>query len=616
MVLVGLLAATIVMLLMLGANNYWSIKRRRENIGNSYEFYVDDLINTTGVGVIIFSKDGEIIWVSRFVDERFEKTLIGQDLNVLGEDFAEKLQSGKDKFRFEANALVYEAQVNAHNRTIVVKDVTTEQNLLRAYRDEKVVFGELEIDNYQQLQGVLPEDELYRVQTIVLKMLDQLVNRYNIIYRQYVHGKYILVCNESVLEEFKRQEFSFLDEVRNENVMNGVRLTISIGFGAGSAQQKELLELAKDGLLQAQSRGGDQVAVEYSNLKPRYFGAKTEIAAPSSRVKIKQITSMIEEKVRQASVRNVIIYGHIDADLDAIGAAFGVYELLKNIGKPIYIQNKIYDKTVEKVLDDFFERDELEIFITPARAQKLTSRGTVIFIVDTAEISRIENPRAFDKANLSNVYVIDHHRASQLPNEIPIENIYIDTFASSTSEIVTEMLIFSRYAVKPSKNSVQLMLNGIYLDTKQFQKSISSKTFDAASWLEKHGAQSQIASEILKIPSKYSMLVNAILSELREVKEGYFLAAYDGEVPDDIVSLAADEILRTQGRKAAFVIAKTPGKKVWKLSARGINTNVQTIAEQVGGGGHFGASAAQSTEPLNVFLDNVIQAIVSRKGDK
>ncbi|WP_161565690.1 hypothetical protein [Mycoplasma sp. ATU-Cv-508] len=118
-----------------------------------------------------------------------------------------------------------------------------------------------------------------------------------------------------------------------------------------------------------------------------------------------------------------------------------------------------------------------------------------------------------------------------MPNEIPIENIYIDTFASSASEIVTEMLIFSRYAIKPSKNSVQLMLNGIYLDTKQFQKSISSKTFDAASWLEKHGAQSQIASEILKIPSKYSMLVNAILSELREVKEGYFLAAYDGKCP-------------------------------------------------------------------------------------
>lgn len=590
-----------------------TIKKRREDIKHAYDFYIENMVTASGVGVIIFNSDGEVIWVSKFIDERFSNALIGKKLLSISFEFEKNYLLGKSKFRFTLNGITYEAQTNVANRVIVLKDVTIEETLNRIYSTEKLVIGELEVDNFQQLQSVLPEDELYDVQSTVIKMLDQLVAKYNLIYRQYVNGKFIIITNEQVLDIFKEEDFNFLSTVRNKTVMNGLQLTASIGFGAGSTQQKELVELAKDGLLQAQSRGGDQVAVEYANFKPRYFGATTEIATPSSRVKVKQITAMIEEKLAEKSIKNVIIYGHSQADLDAIGAAFGIYELVKNFNKPVYIQNKTYDQTVDKVIKDMLSKDEREIFIPPTKAQKLSNSGTIAFIVDTAEVSRIENKRALVKVKKENVFVIDHHRASQLPSGIPLENIYIDTSASSASEIVAEMLVFSRYAIKPTKTSVQMMLNGIYLDTKQFQKSVSSRTFEAASWLEKHGAQSQTASEILKIPAASSSFINRIVSDIKEVKEGYFIAAYEGEAPDDVISMAADEILRTQGRKAAFVVAKIPSKKLYKMSARGINTNVQTIAEQVGGGGHFGASAAISSEPLPIFVDNIIQAIVSQK---
>ncbi len=612
-ILLIFLSIMIIFNIVLVFTTYLIFKKRREDIKQAYDFYIENMVTSSGVGVIIFNNDGEVLWVSKFIDERFSNALIGKKLLSLSFEFEKNYLLGKSKFRFTLNGVTYEAQINVANRVIVLKDVTVEETLNRIYSTEKLVIGELEVDNFAQLLSVLPEDELYVVQSTIIKMLDQLVFKYNIIYRQYVNGKFILITNEQVLDSFKEDDFNFLSAVRNKIIMNGLQLTVSIGFGAGSTQQKELVELAKDGLLQAQSRGGDQVAVEYANLKPRYFGAKTEIATPSSRVKVKQITAMIEEKMGEKSTKNVIIYGHSQADLDSIGAAFGIYELVKNFNKPIYIQNKTYDQTVEKIIKDNLNKDEREIFIPVTKAQKLSTNGTIVFIVDTAEVSRIENKRALIKVKKENVFVIDHHRASQLPSGIPLENIYIDTSASSASEIVTEMLVFSRYAIKPSKTSVQMMLNGIYLDTKQFQKSVSSRTFEAASWLEKHGAQSQTASEILKIPTASSTFINRILSDLKEVKEGYFIAAYEGEVPDDVISMAADEILRTQGRKAAFVVAKIPGKKLYKMSARGINTNVQTIAEQVGGGGHFGASAASSSEQLTIFVDNIIQAIVSQK---
>lgn len=274
-----------------------------------------------------------------------------------------------------------------------------------------------------------------------------------------------------------------------------------------------------------------------------------------------------------------------------------------------------FDKTTEKANKALLSKEELTHFIRPTRATKETTARTLVVIVDTAELHRIENANAFRGANLENVFVLDHHRVAQLPEEIPSTNVYIDTAASSASEIVTELLSFFKKPIKLSRTTAQMLLNGIYLDTTTFTKSTSARTYQAAAVLEQFGASSSVASEVLKMPEEAYYYIAAISKNLTEVKPGYFLAAYEGEVPGDIVSMAADEILRTQGRKAAFVIAKVPGRNEFKLSARGIETNVQTIAEEVGGGGHFGAAAAVSDETLPVFIDNIRQAIVSKKGD-
>lgn len=169
---------------------------------------------------------------------------------------------------------------------------------------------------------------------------------------------------------------------------------------------------------------------------------------------------------------------------------------------------------------------------------------------------------------------------------------------------------------KINNDTAQYLLDGIYLDTNTFKKQTSAKTFAAASILQKWGAQNDKSVDTLKFDEKVFKIVQELLANLQEIKKGYFLAYKDIEASTDIISIASDEILRVNGRKAAFVVAKLPGTKTYKMSARGINTNVQIIAEAVNGGGHFGAAAAETTENLNLFVDNIIQAIVSVKDNE
>lgn len=589
------------------------LKRKREEIAGSFDYYVEELVSVTGVGLITYSEDGEIIWASKFIDDKFENSIIGRKVTSISPDFAKNFVKGEQNFVTVLGNLIYEVFLNGTKRAIVIKDVTEKKSVEKLYEDEKVVLGELEIDNFQQLQVSISEEELFKLQSTVIRTLDELVSKHNLIYRQYVNGKFIIITNESVLKIFMDSEFSFLDEIRKHKNSDGARATVSLGMGAGTPIKKVLLELAKDALLQSQSRGGDQVAVQYANFKPKYFGATIETAATISRVKIKQVTGIIETALSKESVKNVIVYGHIWADLDAIGAAMGMVELAKAHGKQAFIQNLQYDSTTRDAIEKLMTKEQKQVFISPSKAQKITSKNSIIFIVDTAEMNRIENPKALERVDYNNVFVLDHHRMSQLPENIPASNIYIDTSASSASEIVSEVLTFSKLAIKFDKIATQMMLNGIYLDTRQFQKSISARTFEAASFLETHGADSEVSVELLKIPARASQLVYSIIREVKEIKQGFFLAAYEGEAASDVVSMVADDLLRTQGRKAVFVIAKDPVNKFYKMSARSSTINVQQIAEQLGGGGHFGSAAAVSRESFDVFKDNVTQVILSFK---
>ena len=592
------------------------IRRKKQIVLNKFDTYIEKEISKSGSGALLLDNSLEIIWASNFLEQKFNKILIGKKVTLISPTFKKNFELNKKTFIFELNEIFFEAKVNYSNNILILKDVTMRKILEDQYKNEKLVIGEMEIDNFGQIQSLLSEEEIFKVQTIVIQMIDDLVSKYNISYRQYVQGKFLIFTDIETLEKLKLTKFQFLDESQNVKTSDNLIVTVSIGFGVGTNSFKKLVELAKDGLIQSASRGGNQVTINTENEKPQYFGSKSEIDASTSRVEINQVANLFENKLASPKIQNVIVYSHKLADLDAIGAAFGIKYISKMFQKKCYIQIQTFDNTTLKVLNNSFSKEEInETFISGIRANKISNKeNTLVVLVDTSYVDRTENLDAYKNVSFENVFIFDHHRRfDELEKDIIKNQVYIDSKASSASEIITEILRFMKKIYKINKTISQFLLNGIYLDTNQFTKSTSSKTFSAASWLKKNGANSSISSNILKIPEKKAIIISEVMSKAKEVKPGFFLSVHDGEIPEDIISIIANEMLRIEGRKATFVIAKLPGQKFYKMSARGINTNVQIIAESVGGGGNFSSSAATSSEPIKVFKDNLIQSIVSEK---
>ena len=596
------------------------IRRKKQIVLNKFDHYIEKEISKTGSGALLLEPNSlEIIWASNFLEQKFNKTLIGRKITSISPEFKKNYELNKKNFVFKINEVFFEAKINYLDKIIILKDITIKKILEDQYKKEKLVIGELEIDNFRQIQSALTEEEIFKVQTIVIQMLDDLVLKYNVLYRQYVQGKFLVFTDNETLEKWKDEKFIFLDKSKNFKTSDNLSVTLSIGFGVGSnVSLKKLVELAKEGLIQSASRGGNQVTINIENRKPQYFGSKTEIDASTSRVQINQVAKLFESKLESSKIENVIIYSHKIADLDAVGAALGINYISKKFQKNSYIQIQTFDNTTEKVLNETFSKEEInETFISRSKANKISNKNnTLVIIVDTWDFKKTENLDAYKNVNMENVFVFDHHRVTEIDENLNKNNVYIDSKASSASEIITEILRFTKKTHKIDKKISQFLLNGIYLDTNHFIKATTSKTFSAASWLERHGAVSSVSSNILKIPKKKAIIISKIMSEAKEVKPGFFLSVYNEEVPEDIISIVANEMLRIEGRKATFVIAKLPGKKLYKMSARGINTNVQIIAESIGGGGHFSSSAAVSNEPIKVFADNLIQSIVSEKDGK
>ena len=615
-IMIGAITFVIVLLLNFSLLlNFIFTKIRRDNIKGSFDYYIEKQISHSGIGAIIFDKNDEIIWISDFIKSRFNKKMIGKRISFISKDFEEKIKMGQTNFRFNHESFIFEINFIAKKRLIVFKDVTNESKILNQYIAEKLVIGELEIDDFQQLQVTLSEEEIFSTQNTVIQTLDKLSEDWNFIYRQYVNGKYIFFTNKEILDKFIERKFDFVEEIRKKKIENGY-LSVSIGIGYGTTNQKQLQDLAREGLKHSHARGGDQITLVEFNKKPIHYGSQFELRQSMSRVKISKIAKLFEEKLASKKITNVIIYGHKLADLDALGSSLGIQFLCNIYGKKAHIGNITFDTTTQNVIKNNFSTKIVDTFIKKSQASRLTLSSTLVVIVDTSESGRIENEKAFLGTSKENIFIFDHHRAKSQPRNVMQQNIYIDSNASSTCEIIVEIISFISRRIKLSRFIAQMLLNGIFLDTSSFTKSVSARTYTAASFLESQGADSAIASEIMKVSEEASSYIKLILDNLQEIKPGYFLASYEGEVPDDYISMAADEILRTKKRKASFAIAKSPkSDNIFKMSARGVETNVQKIAEQVGGGGHFNAAAATSKESLSVFIDNLRQAIVSEKGE-
>jgi c-di-AMP phosphodiesterase-like protein len=380
------------------------------------------------------------------------------------------------------NNLFYQVKYFPKQFMVTFKDITEEQTAIKYHELEKTVIGELDIDNFQQFQSILSEEDIFIVQSMVINLLDSISRKYNLTFRQYVNGKFILITNKSNLDKMITTNFYEFESLKTSEALKSVQVSVSIGFGIGSNKFDKLNEMAKFGIRQSQSRGGDQVTIISEKEKPKYYGSKSEIAVNESRTRIKHISQNLKERMLDQSIDKVIIYGHKFADLDAIGASMAIYEIAKYFDKEAYIQNQTFDDTAKKTIGRYIP-NESKIFISPSKANSITDKRTLVIVLDCADSSRVENSKVFMKPLPNNIFIFDHHRVSKLDEVLVDLNVFVESTASSTCEIITELIAFNDLKSVLTQNTIQMLLDGLYMDSNQFQKSTSSKTFFAASLL-------------------------------------------------------------------------------------------------------------------------------------
>ncbi|EIE40191.1 DHH family phosphoesterase [Mycoplasmopsis canis] len=616
----AILALGILIILLLAVLlSYYAIiefARSRDLIKKSFNGFIEEIMTNNNIGVCIYDTKQEIVWSSSFIKSTFGKDFVGVKINNALAKINNKHQKIKDiiqtRFEFKYKENNYEVQFWPLSNLIIIRDITSESLFKIQTKEQMPVIGEIEIDNYQLYQSIFSEEQLFTISKTVIDAINEYADKYNLVYRQYTNGKFLICTNEHTIDKLISENFNLFLQIKNRIKDTSInKISISGGFAYGWTSLKKKMEQAKKALLQAQSRGGDQITI-YSNIQPPiYLGSNSEILNDNNRTKIRNIASNFEKKLNDPDIKKVFIYGHKLADLDAFGSAYAVWEIAKAFDKEAYIIADTYDNTVKQLIYDNFT-DKSSIIYNSNFALRNTDEKSLVVFVDIADPERTDNVNAINQVNRDNIFVFDHHRLAKSIEFAPKTNCYVETGSSSAAEIITEVISFFEHKMAISQLAAQLLLNGIYLDTSQFSKSVTPRTYDAASWLESKGANSLKSGELLKIDEQTEEKIKDMIKNIVEIKKGYFLAYSDVEATNDEISIAANEILKIKGRVASFVVAKlSSSKNTFKLSARGIETNVQIICEAVGGGGHFSTAAATSNEDLETFVNNIKHAIAT-----
>lgn len=587
-------------------------------INSAMNYYIDNTLKHSGIGVIIYDYQKNIIWESDFVREILGYSIVSK--NVISSFNFINFNKISTTYWHKYNKHTVEITLFQRKNLIVFKDVSPESNLAEYYNNQRIVIGEVEIDNFQYYRSLLNEEQLFFMQTAATEFLENASKTYNFFYRQYAAGKYIIITYEESLNKMIDNKFEFINKLQDWYSGNktNVQLTISVGIASSYYELSNLLSMANNALQLTQNRGGNQVTILRNNMPNLYFGSQKEISVDTSRTKTNRIATRLKETLKQPKVDNVFVYGHQISDLDSIGSSFGLWYIAKELfNKNAYVIGQSYDKTTQNMLEHLKNESAVlyKQIISAAKAKDMMTKNSIIIMTDVNDPNRTEQKGFFKKATFDNIFIIDHHRVSDRLNFLNLLNAHIDPYASSASEIVTDIYQTISQNKKMDPAIAQLLLNGIYTDTNKFRKATSSKTFDASSFLEWHGAQTNVAFEYMKHTEESEVMIRQVLANTQEVRPGYFLAYVDRIMPSDTISIAADEILQVYGRKAAFVVGKIDNE-TYKLSARSVNINVQIIAESLGGGGHFNSSAVVSKENLSQFIDNIKQAIYSAQKEE
>ncbi|MFU0824520.1 DHH family phosphoesterase [Clostridium sp.] len=583
-------------------------KRLLEEFSSKLDISSRNVLVNSPFALIIVENKGNILWYNQFFLDILEKEdFLGKKVQeIIKEINMDEIINEKKRFFEHVNIKnrYYNVFVNINNKPstkdnaiiLYFYEVTREVELGRKIEENRYSIMHVEVDNLSDVLKTTEEDKAVILSAEIERTLINYAQALKAMIIKYSSSKYAIVAHYKNIEEEMKKNFDILDEIREINYGNKLTVTLSIGVGCDGDTPLQNHEFAMSAKELALSRGGDQVVVKTKD-KLEFFGGKTKEFEKRTKVRARVIAHALVNLINESS--KIFIMGHINPDIDALGSAIGIRSVVKALGKDVFIVLDKVNSGIENPIERIRENNLYDdIFISKEICLRICDANSLLILVDVNSREYVQNKELLQA--IERKVIIDHHRKSTTAVENTLLS-YIEPYASSTCELVTEMI---QYMIENPKQHItffeaEMLLAGIYVDTKNFYFKTGVRTFEAAAYLRHLGA------DIIEVKKMFAdhletYLKKAELISLAEVKNDIAIVLCPPDIKDNVLAAqVADELLNITGVQASFVLVKI-GDEVF-ISGRSFgDINVQVILETLGGGGHI---TIAGTKMSNVSMD-------------
>lgn len=555
------------------------------------------------LGILLYDESRHIQWVNPYLQLYLgDKDAIGKTITAVDRKLGKLVEEALEAQTSESKVVKwgdhqFEMVVQDSIGVIYLLDITRYADLADKYRAERLTIGQIFVDNYDELSERMHDQELARTSTYLQTTLNDYAKKFKAYLKRIDEDHFLLLAHLQDLEAMEEDKFSVLDKIRLETSRNNTPLTLSVGIAYGGESLRKIANQAQANLDLALGRGGDQVVLRELGQVARFYGGKSNPMEKRTRVRARMVSQALGELFKD--VDQVFVQGHQRPDMDSVGSGIGVVKIARLHGAKAHflLDTAHCNYDVDRLVKKMQSADpQLDLFVSPDEANAVATDNSLLVMVDHSKYSITYDQRLYDRLR-NRIVVIDHHRRGEEFPENPMLT-YVEPYASSASELVTEMVEYQQPAEDNrvlTNLEATAMLAGITVDTKEFSLRTGTRTFDAASYLRSIGADSSVVSELLKEDISSFLVKSHLVASLQMLrpKMAVMQGPEDKVIDPILTAQAADMALDLEGVSASFAITRRSGDKVG-ISARSMgHINVQVIMEKLGGGGHLSNAATQ-----------------------
>lgn len=585
------------------------VKKYRDSLNN----IASEVVYKMPFPIAVLNNKGRVKWYSPEFSKLFAgQDIVGIDINarISSFDISKVLEKSSGSVAWKTEKFDYIVYYNVVkdedngdvNVVIYLLDNLEFSNLKKKYDDETLSSALIYIDNYEDVRSNASED----FRTLLVAEMDKMIINYfssfGAIVRKYDSGKYIVILNNFILQKVKDDKFSIVDKLKAIKISGNIKPTLSVGVGIGGKNPFERYKESQTALDMALGRGGAQVVFKNGE-ELEFYGGKNSKGVERNKVKARVISQALEKMIKESS--EVFVMGHKNPDMDCFGAGLGVMAICKELKKDCYMVLEDVPVTIKNVYDRIRvgEPSYINMMISPEKAYDICKDTSLVILVDNSRKLSTEAPYLLDVT--SKIVVIDHHRMGKDFVENPMLT-YLEPYASSACELVTEIIYYMFEKVDVNKLVAEALLAGIVVDTKNFYYQTGVRTFEMASYLKRFGADSIAVKHLFKDNFNTIKLKSNVLSNAISYRNYICIGVFPEELEESmlIAAQSADDLLGVLDIECSFVLTIVSGQI--HISGRSLGKiSVQLILEKLGGGGHYTSAGAR----LNCSMEEAIEKL-------